>query len=497
MLDLGTIPLRRWVLTWLVGAIALVALSTVAAWAQQAPAKAPPDPAKLLQLLSAHAAMNSEIFYFWTLVVMWLIHCGFMTYETGMSRRKNLMHTVMKNIGLIPVVTISMYFPGWWLYNAMVDGLVPRGTSDSLVAASIPWGPNMGPNLQDHLTGVFWGAFVLFSWTTASIMSGACIERIRQGAFLVLAALLGSVVWIVDAAWGWHPNGWLTMKFGFHDAIAGLVVHGVAGAFTLGVLLNLGPRIGKFAPNGEPRTIPPHNLWMTLLGLFLIFTGFFGFYAACLVFKIGPEEWAWGNIYGSPTTLSAIFLNYIMGWSGGAMGGYMFSQPKRDPFWYCSAALAGVISVSAGADVYYPPLAFIVGFLGALIALWWSGFQERVLKIDDAVGAVPVHGAAGFWSALAVGIFAAGYPTGANNVPTSLGGQLLGMAVFLPLGFVPGYVASWLFKRANLLRIPEEIELTGQDTHVYGDQYPYFPAAAEPAWAPIAGGSDAPGTKLG
>jgi ammonia channel protein AmtB len=106
------------------------------------------------------------------------------------------------------------------------------------------------------------------------------------------------------------------------------------------------------------------------------------------------------------------------------------------------------------------------------------------------VGAVPVHGAAGFWSALAVGIFAAGYPTGANNVPSSLGGQLLGMAVFLPLGFIPGYVVSWLFKRAKLLRIPEEIELAGQDTHAYGDQYPYFPAAPEPAWTPIAGGAN-------
>lgn len=490
MLDLRTITLRRWALTWLVGVLSLVGISGAAAWAQQAPAKAPPGPEKVLEFLSAHAAMNSEIYYFWTIVVMWLIHCGFMTYETGMSRRKNLMHTVMKNIGLIPVVTLSMYFPGWWLYNAMVDGFIPRGTSDPLVAASIPWGPNMGPNLQDHISGVFWGAFILFSWTTASIMSGACIERIRQGAFLVLAALLGSVVWIVDAAWGWHPNGWLTMKFGFHDSIAGLVVHGVAGAFTLGVLFNLGPRVGKFGPNGEPRVIPPHNLWMTLLGLFLIFTGFFGFYAACLVFKIGPEEWAWGNIYGSPTTLSAIFFNYVMGWSGGAMAAYMFSKPKRDPFWFCSAALAGVISVSAGADIYYPPLGFIVGVIGGLIALWWADFQERVLKIDDAVGAVPVHGAAGFWSALAVGIFAAGYPTGANNVPTSLGGQLLGMAVFLPLGFVPGYVVSWLFKRAGLLRIPEEIELAGQDTYIYGDQYPYFPSAPEPAWAPIAGGSD-------
>lgn len=492
MLDLTRITLRRWALIWLAGVGSLIGISTAVAWAQQAPAQAPPGPEKVLEFLSAHAAMNSEVYYWWTIVVMWLIHCGFMTYETGVARRKNMMHVVMKNIGLIPVVTVSMYFPGWWLYNAMVDGFVPRGTSDPLVAASIPWGPNLGPNLQDHLTGVFWGAFILFSWTTASIMSGAVIERIRQGAFLVLAALLGSVIWIVDAAWGWHPNGWLAMNWGFHDAIAGGVVHGVAGAFTLGVLFNLGPRIGKFAPDGTPRYLPPHNLWMTVLGLFFIFTGFFGFYAACLVFFVGPEQWLWGNIYGSPTTLGSIFFNYIMGWSGGAMAGYMFSKPKRDPFWYCSCALAGVISVSAGADIFYPPLGFLVGFIGAIVCIYWYIFAERVLKVDDAVGAVAVHGAAGFWGVLAVGLFAAGYPTGANNVPSTLLGQIIGILAFIPLGFVPGFVVSWLFKRAGLLRIPEEVEMVGQDTYVYGDMYPEFSRAPEPAWAPLAGSSDAP-----
>ena len=91
----------------------------------------------------------------------------------------------------------------------------------------------MGPNLQDHVSAVFFLAFLLFSWTTASIMSGALIERVRLSAFLILGALLGSVVWIMDAAWGWSGGGWLVTRFGFHDAIASLVVHGVAGAFTL------------------------------------------------------------------------------------------------------------------------------------------------------------------------------------------------------------------------------------------------------------------------
>ena len=111
--------------------------------------------------------------------------------------------------------------------------------------------------LTGHLSLVFFLAFLLFSWTTASIMSGALIERVRLSAYLILAVVLGSGVWIMDAAWGWSSGGWLTTNYGFHDSIASLVVHGVAGAFTLGVLLNLGPRIGKFdARGGRGRSDP-------------------------------------------------------------------------------------------------------------------------------------------------------------------------------------------------------------------------------------------------
>ena len=152
-------------------------------------------------------------------------------------------------------------------------------------STTYPWAANFGPNLTDHLSGVFWAAFLLFSWTTASIMSGAIIERARLSAYLILACILGSVIWILDASWGWSAFGFLNMRWGFHDSIAGLVVHGVAGAFTLGVLLNLGPRIGKFTKDGLPRQFKPHNLHLTLMGLMLIFTGFYAFYAACLVIQ--------------------------------------------------------------------------------------------------------------------------------------------------------------------------------------------------------------------
>jgi ammonia channel protein AmtB len=333
-----------------------------------------------------------------------------------------------------------------------------------------PWSAAMGPNLQDHVSAVFFLAFLLFSWTTGSIMSGALIERVRLSAYLILTALLGSAVWIMDAAWGWSSGGWLTTRFGFHDAIASLVVHGVAGAFTLGVLLNLGPRIGKYDIAGRARSFRGHNIHLTLLGLMLIFTGFYGFYAACLVIQSTVFP-GWLNIYGSPTTLGAIAFVITMGFAGGFTGGWFASN--GDPFWTLSGGLAGVISVSAGADVYHPSLAYVLSISGGMVAVWVGGFIEKRLRIDDAVGAVAVHGVCGFYGVFLVGIFAGGYPTGVNNVESSFGGQLMGMMAFLPLAFLPGYLASWALKRFNLLRVPAEVELEGLDMAEF--QQDFFP----------------------
>ncbi len=301
-------------------------------------------------------------------------------------------------------------------------------------------------------------------------MSGALIERVRLSAYLLLAVVLGSFVWIMDAAWGWSSGGWLTTRFGFHDAIASLVVHGVAGAFTLGVLLHLGPRIGKYDPVGRARRFRPHNTHLTLLGLMLIFTGFYGFYAACLF--ITPTAFpGWLNIYGSPTTLGAIALVITVGFAGGFTGGWFAS--KGDPFWTLSGGLAGVISVSAGADVYHPSLAYLLSISGGMAAVWVGNWIELKLRIDDAVGAVAVHGFCGFYGVFLVGIFAGGYPTGINNIPSSMGGQLMGMMTFLPLAFLPGYAVAWALKKANLLRVPAEVELEGLDLAEF--QQDFFP----------------------
>jgi Amt family ammonium transporter len=431
---------------------------------------------KIEDQLGLDSAILAEQFYFYTVVVMWLIHVGFMAYEAGAARRKNIMSTAMKNILTIAVVTPSFYYFGWYIYGCFEHGGPAQGHAGpdpefpGFCGATAPWADQMGPNLQDHISAVFFLAFLLFSWTTGSIMSGAVIERIRLSAYLILTVLLGSAVWIMDAAWGWSSGGWLVTKYGFHDTIASLVVHGVAGAFALGVLLNLGPRIGKYDLAGRARTFRAHNTHLTLMGLMLIFTGFYGFYAACLVIQSTVFP-GWLNIYLSPTTLGSIAFVITVGFAGGFTGGWFGS--KGDPFWTLSGGLAGVISVSAGADVYHPSLAYILAFSGGLLAVWSGTWIERKLRIDDAVGAVAVHGVCGFYGVFLVGIFAGGFPTGVNNIETSFGGQLMGMLAFFPLAFLPGYLASWALKKMNLLRVPPEVELEGLDMAEF--QQDFFP----------------------
>jgi ammonia channel protein AmtB len=329
--------------------------------------------------------------------------------------------------------------------------------------------------LWARLNGVFWAAFLLFSWTTASIVSGSIIERVKSGAFWLIAVMLGSCTWIIDAAWGWHYAGWMVRILGYHDAYASGVVHAIAGGTCLAVLINLGPRIGKFAPDGTPRNIPPQNPWLVCIGLFLIYTGFWGFYAACNIpiYDVQAGDGVFfsaTNIYLQPTTLSAITFNFIMSLSGGLMAAYIVS--KGDPFWTFSGGLAGIIACSAGNDLYHPIQAFLLAMVIVVIIYKLHYWVERTFKIDDAVGAVAVHGYAGFLGVVAAGFLLWGYPSSpdallAHEVPFATvtpWGQLIGAVImFFVLGFIPGYVLSWILKQAGLLRVSREVEIAGLD----------------------------------
>jgi len=423
--------------------------------------------------LSSLVVIFTEFYYWVTVVFMFLIHVGFCMYEVGASRHKNHMHTLMKNTMLIPLVTITFFFFGWWIYFALPNG---PGITGGLVEAphATGWSQLMGPVMNDpdgwaRINGVFWAAFLLFSWTAASIVSGSVIERIRSTAFWMLAVLIGSVCWIIDAAWGWHADGWMVQILGYHDAYASGVIHAIAGGFALGVLIVLGPRIGKFAPDGTPRNIDPRNPWLVTIGLFLIYTGFWGFYVACNVpmWDVQAGEgvfYSATNIYLAPTTLSGITFNFLMSLSGGLLMGYVVS--KGDAFWTYSSGLAGIIAASSGNDLYHPIQSMIIGGIGVVFAYKLHYWVERKFKIDDAVGAVAVHGYAGFFGVVVAGFMLWGYPSSPNPDYASINplGQFIGaLIMFGLLGFLPGFVAAKALNAMGALRIPREVELAGLD----------------------------------
>ncbi|MBD5770900.1 ammonium transporter [Marinomonas colpomeniae] len=408
-----------------------------------------------------HAAMNVEVFYWWCTAIMLMIHAGFLAYEMGASRSKNALAAGVKNILALAVIIPTFYLFGWWIYLSFPAGLIPTS-----VAGALPWSTSMGPDVTDMGSGIFWAAFALFGATTGSILSGAVIERIRVSAFLILAVLLGSVVWILAGAWGWHPDGWMLTKYGYHDVGASGVVHAIAGFFTLGVLINLGPRVGKYI-NGVAQQIKAHNLPMTLIGLMMIIFGFFGFLGGCIIFNVDTTGWT--TIYGTPTNLSAFAFNTLMGFAGGVIGCYIAT---RDPFWTMSGGLVGIISVAAGLDLYDPGLAFIIAICMSFVAVGTAKFLEK-MGVDDAVGAVGVHGITGFLAVILVGVFAGGTPNVGGNPDITLYGQTLCAIVIAVLGFVPGYLVSLLLKKLGMLRVPASVEDLGLDeVEILAHPYP-------------------------
>ncbi len=435
--------------------------------------------------------MFAETYYYLSIPLMIIIHAGFLAYEMGASRAKNALSSGVKNILAFAFVIPAFYFFGWWVYWAFPTGFSlstgPNEISGAAYANAIafPWGESaayMGPNTEDQIDGVFWGAFTLFAATTASIMSGAVIERIHTVGFVILAIILGGFSWTLAAAWGWHADGWLVQDWGVHDFGAAGLVHAVAAFFALGVLINLGPRIGKFNADGSANNLAGHNMPFTATGLMLIVVGFWGFLMACLV--VGGEAWSWGanftTIYGTPTNLGALSFNILMGVAGGIIGAWLFT---RDPFWMMSGALAGLISVASGLDWYFPAQTFCIAIAAGVMLKPAATILEN-MGIDDAVGAVTVHGTMGVFGMLMLGIFASGYPalTGEGAPTVSFMGQLVGIIVFVLIGFITGYVSSLVLKMVGMLRVPEAAEIAGLDTvKVPAQAYPEGIMASPPA----------------
>jgi len=415
-----------------------------------------------------------EIYYRDLVILMLLTPIGLLFFKLGMTSKKHRIATLTQNLMLMPVSIISFFLFGWFFYKGFEFGPgITGGWGES--GAALPWSEFMATNLNatpdpDNLinTSIPWHIFLLFSIIVVSIAAGSWIERIRGSALCILSVILGSVFWVIAAAWGWSESGWLVELVGYHDPFAGGVIHCLVGGFALGVLLPLGPRLGKQREIFDVRkTI--HNPWMLTLGMLMIYAGFLSFYFAAQIPLIKTFDSGnviiTTNIYGAPTTMYGTTFNYFLSLAGGMMMGFILSRGNL--FWILGGGLAGLVSTSAGNDLYHPLQAFLISVFVVWLVFRAYHWIERRFRIDDITGVVAIHGFGGFFGLIISGFILWGYPSSPNLEFADINpaGQAFGaMLTFWLFGFFPGYLGSQVLEFFDVLRIPEDLEIGGQDT---------------------------------
>ncbi|MGH1459961.1 MAG: ammonium transporter [Paracoccaceae bacterium] len=403
--------------------------------------------------------LNSLLFLVGGFLVFWMA-AGFAMLEAGLVRSKNVTMQLMKNIALFSLAAIFYYLIG---YNLMY----PLGTWSVDGVLSGVWGPGVleavgvtADAVDDYSyasTGSDFFFQLMFCATTASIVSGTLAERIKLWPFLIFTIVLTAVIYPLQASWKW--GGGFLDQAGFLDFAGSTVVHSVGGWAALTGALILGPRIGKYTKEGRTVPIPGSNLTLATLGTFILWLGWFGFN--------GGSQLAMGTI-GDVADVSRIFANTNTAAAGGAIAALILTQilyKKPDLTMVLNGALAGLVSITA--EPLTPSLgaATLIGAAGGVIIVFAVPFLDK-LKIDDVVGAIPVHLICGIWGTIAV-VF--------TNGDASLGTQLYSIMVVGIFTVVTSGVVWFILKAVMGLRVSEEDEINGLDLAELGmEAYPEF-----------------------
>ncbi|MEQ9243557.1 ammonium transporter [Roseovarius indicus] len=391
--------------------------------------------------------------------LVFFMACGFAMLEGGLVRSKNVTMQMTKNIALYSLAAIMYWLIG---FNLMYPG-------DSWIMAG--WvGPFFSPTVLDPVgvaaadaaldyasIGSDFFFQLVFVAATASIVSGALAERIKLWPFLVFTILLTGVMYPISGSWQWG-GGWLS-EMGFSDFAGSTVVHSVGGWAALAGAIVLGPRIGKYSKDGKVIPIPGSNLALATLGTFILWLGWFGFN--------GGSQLAMGTV-GDVSDVSRIFANTNMAAAAGAVTALIMTQAmykKPDLTMVLNGALAGLVSITA--EPLAPSLfgALWIGAIGGVIVVLTVPMLDK-MKIDDVVGAIPVHLFAGIWGTIAV-VF---YNSDANIVT-----QITGIIAYGVFTFVGSLVLWFIIKAVLGLRVSEEDEIAGLDMSELGmEAYPEF-----------------------
>ncbi|MFN4156814.1 MAG: ammonium transporter [Gemmobacter sp.] len=396
---------------------------------------------------------NTLLFLIGGILVFWMA-AGFAMLEAGLVRSKNVTMQLTKNIGLFSIAAIMYWLVG---YNLMYpgDGWTIEGYLGAFSLASIGGEPALD---DGYATGSDFFFQLMFCATTASIVSGTLAERIKLGPFLIFTVVLTGFIYPIEASWQWG-EGWLD-AMGFSDFAGSTLVHAAGGFAALAGAMVLGPRLGKYGKDGKVNPMPGSNLALATLGTFILWMGWFGFNGASQL-ALGTEADA--------NAVAVIFANTNMAAAAGAVTTLILSQlvyGKVDLTMVLNGALAGLVSITAGP--LDPSLfgALWIGAIGGVIVIFSIPMLDK-LKIDDVVGAIPVHLLAGLWGTLAVPFYTEG---------TSFVTQIIGFASIGAFVFVASFIVWTILKTAmGGLRPSAEDEMMGLDKAELGlEAYPEF-----------------------
>ena len=397
----------------------------------------------------AVSAINGDMGMLWMLIagiLVFFMQAGFTLVETGMTRSKNAANIAMKNLLDICVGSLTYWLVGY--------SLMYGDTSNGWFF----WSGLM----QGEGADLFFQT--MFAATAATIVSGAIAGRTKYSTYAIFSIVMTALIYPIAGGWQWQGSGWLT-ELGFIDFAGSSIVHSVGGWAALVAAFMVGPRIGKYI-DGKVFSIPGHNQVLATLGVFILWLGWFGFN--------GGSQLAWGG--ADAIGASNVILITNLAAAAGGLGALITTW-----IWYgkpnlpqtLNGALAGLVSITAGCGNMSAIGAVFAGLIGGIIVVFSIEFIEKKLKIDDAIGAASVHGVAGAWGTLVIGLWGIDGETGIGLFNgggfSQLGTQAIGVLAYAIWAIGLSFIVFKILKSTIGLRVTEEEEIVGLDLSEHGD----------------------------
>lgn len=389
--------------------------------------------------------------------LVFFMHLGFSFLEIGLTRQKNTINILFKNLFIICAGLLMYYIGG---FNLMYPGF-EEGSAGILKFAGFGIAAPENGMLPEYASGgyTWWTDFLfqgMFAATAATIVSGAVAERIKIGGFMIFVIIYVGLFYPIVGSWKW--GGGFLDSMGFYDFAGSTLVHSVGGWAALVALFLLGPRIGKFNEFNKPQPIPGHNIPFAAAGVLILWLGWFGFNGGSV-------------LSADPAITSLVLVTTSLAAAAGGISAFLVSTmmyKNYDLTMFLNGILGGLVGITAGADLMSPNEAVIIGLIAGAVIVFGVSLLDK-LKLDDPVGAVAVHLICGIWGTLAIGIF--GTMAGIDQFLV----QLAGVVIVGAFCVISSFIILKTIKSLAGLRVSEIEELEGLDRHEHGmEAYPDF-----------------------